>query len=299
MDDKNKTEAAAVFGQATYVLRPGIGLTAGLRYTRETQDYYSYQSGSIQGAQVGSGTWTALTPKLGVDWEVTSDLLTYASWTKGYRAGGFNPRNPGTGLFDPTPYAEETVDSYEVGLKFMTADNRFRLNAAAYVAMYKDLQLPVFMPGTDRLYTINASGAKVRGIELEPTWQASDTLQLYGNMSFNDGEYTDRFLCVGQYNQVLDCSEKKLKGLVPVMTVVGFRYSPRLPIPGELSIDGSWRFVDKHNNNTSNEGPLDQTEAQDLYNASIRWGDDQGRWSVSLEGRNYMEIGRASCRERV
>lgn len=289
LDDQNKTEAAAVFGQAIYTLGGGVNVTAGLRYTRETQEYYSFQTGSVRGAQVGSGTWTALTPKLGLDWKVTSNLLTYASWTKGYRAGGFNPRNPDTGLFDPTPYGEETVDSYEVGLKFMSDDRRFRLNAAAYVAMYEDLQLPVFMTGTNQLYTINASGAKVKGIELEPTWQASDSLQLYGNMSFTDGNYTDRFLCAGQYNQIIDCSNKKLKGLVPVMSVVGFKFSPQLPIPGGLSIDGSWRFVDKHYNNTSNEGPLDQTQAQDLYNAAIRWEDDQGRWNVSLEGRNLED----------
>jgi iron complex outermembrane receptor protein len=286
LDDRNKTEAAAVFGQVSYVIGGGFGVTAGLRYTRETQDYYSFQTGAPQGPQSGKGTWTALTPKFGFDWEINPNILAYVSWTKGYRAGGFNPRNPNTGEFDPTPYGEETVDSYEAGVKFTSENRRFRLNAATYLAKYEDLQLPVFMTGTDRLYTINASGARVRGIELEPTWQVFDSLQLYGNLSFTSGKYTDSFMCQGAYNQVMECRDKKLKGLVPEQTVVGFKFTPSLPIPGELTLDASWRFNDAHYNNTSNEPLLDRTEAQDLYNASIRWQDDAGRWYAALDGRN-------------
>ena len=285
-DAEQKTEAPAVFGQATYTLGRGISVTGGLRYTRETQDYYSFDFGSIQGPQVGSATFTATTPKLGVSWQITPDLLTYASWTQGYRAGGFNPRDPNTNLFIPTPYGSENVDSYEMGVKFMTADSRLRLNVAVYQAEYDGLHLPVFFPATSRLFTVNASGADIRGIELEPTWQVSDTLQLYGNMSFTHGEYTKPFQCSGQYNQIIECSDKKIKGLIPEKTVAGFRYSPALPIPGELRITGSWHYSDKYDNNTSNDGPLTQTQAVDLYNASLSWVDDEGRWNVTLDGRN-------------
>lgn len=285
-DAEQETEAPAIFGQATYTLGHGVSITGGLRYTRETQNYYSFDFGSVQGPQVGKATFSATTPKLGLSWQITPDLLTYASWTQGYRAGGFNPRDPNTNLFIPTPYGSENVDSYEAGVKFTSADHRFRLNVAVYQAEYEGLHLPVFFPSSSRLFTVNASGADIRGIEFEPTWQVLDTLQLYGNMSFTHGEYTEPFRCSGEFNQITECSDKLIKGLIPEKIVAGFRYSPQLPIRGEVRITGSWHYTDAYENNTSNDGPLTRTQAVDLYNASLGWAADDGRWNVTLDGRN-------------
>lgn len=96
---------------------------------------------------------------------------------------------PGAVAF-PVPYGPEKVDSYELGVKFQTTDHRLRINAALFQAKYDGLQLPVFFPGTSNSYTSNASAATIKGIELELTWQATDSLQLYASAAWTQGKYT-------------------------------------------------------------------------------------------------------------
>jgi outer membrane receptor protein involved in Fe transport len=77
--------------------------------------------------------------------------------------------------------------------------------------------------------------------------------------------------------------------VIPESSLLGFRYAPNLPIPGELSFGASWRYHSKFFNNTANEGPLVQTYAANLFKASINWYDDDGRWKVALEGNNLTD----------
>ena len=78
----------------------------------------------------------------------------------------------------------------------------------------------------------------------------------------------------------------KLKALPPEKWTIGFKYSPRLPLPGQLSFNGAWLHHSKFWNNLANELDLVQAHERDLYNASISWVDDEGRWKAAIEGRN-------------
>lgn len=289
-DAENEVKAPAVFGQATYALNDEWSVVAGLRYTRETTDYYSLAIGSVAGSQVGSSTFSSTTPKLGVNWEVNEQLFTYASWTRGTRSGGFNSRDPVTAVLQPTPYGAEWVDSYELGAKVNSSDNRFRLNATAYVADYTDLQLTTVIPNTQFLAVLNAGAARVWGLELEPSWQVSDSLNLYGNMAFNSGKYTKDFVCANAYTVYVDCTDKEIKGLPAEKISVGFKFTPMISVlSGDITFSGSWDHTSKVYNNISNEPDLVQTPVLNLYNASIGWRSSNGSWDVSLEGRNLTD----------
>jgi iron complex outermembrane receptor protein len=291
-DQFRDTKAYAVFAQGTLNVGHGVGLTAGLRWTREdadfTQNYYTL----VNFSQSLSDTFKGTTPKLGVNWQIAPDVLTYLTWTKGFKSGGVNPvpPNANTGVpgvrGSPQAYGPEKVDSYELGAKFQTPNHEFRLNVAIFDAEYDGLQLPVFFPGTSTSYTSNASGASIYGIELEPAWQVFDSLQLYGNMAYTHGKYTEPFICSGANGAFRDCSNNKIKGLIPGKTVLGFSFSPRLPMPGQVRFLGQWNHTGHYFNNVANEGPLVQTEAVDLYDGSIAWTDENNRWRVSLEGKN-------------
>jgi iron complex outermembrane receptor protein len=279
IDQDRGVDAWAVFAQGTYNITDSFGVTAGLRYT-----------------QSDAKTFTATTPKFGVNWQVNENIMTYASYTRGFKSGGFNPvpPNANTGVPDqigqPTPYDPEEVDSYEVGAKYMSADRNVRLNLALYQAEYEGMQLPVFFPGTTTSYTSNATGSKIRGVELEPAWQVLDDLQLYGNMSFTTGKYTGEFLCSDSHNVIRECSGNKIKALVPEQVMLGFAYTPQIDfIPGQLRINGSWSYHSHYFNNVANEGPLVQTPAAGIYNASIGWTSPNEQWKASLEGRNLAD----------
>jgi iron complex outermembrane receptor protein len=296
IDQDREVEAWAAFAQGTYNITESFGVTAGLRYTHEEAGFTQFFRLQNNLPQSDSKTFTATTPKFGVNWQISPNIMTYASYTRGFKSGGFNPvpPNANTGVPDrigaPTPYDPEEVDSYEVGAKFMSADRSVRLNVAIFQAEYEGMQLPVFFPGTTTSFTSNATGSRIRGIELEPAWQVFDDLQLYGNMSFSTGKYTEEFLCSDSHNIIRECSANKIKALVPEQVMLGFAYSPEIHfIPGQLRFNGSWSYHSHYFNNVANEGPLVQTPAAGIYNASIGWTDPSEHWKVALEGRNLAD----------
>lgn len=301
LDIRNRgTTAKAVFAQGTYELGAGVALVGGLRYTTEdadfTQNYFNQVFlGRPVGPQSASKSFKATTPKVGVNWQATPDTLFYVSFTKGFKSGGFNNVNPSTNVgtpgipAGPVPYGAEDVKSYEAGLKFTTSDHHFRVNIAAYRADYAGLQLPVFFPGTTNTFTSNAAGARIQGIELEPTWQVTPEFQIYGNASFSHGEYTSDFNCSLFNTSIVNCRNAKIKGVVPTKSTLGFTYDLPLNIPGKLRMGADWEYSEKYFNNVSNTLPIVQTPSYSLYNAFLAWDSPDGHWTVSLEGKNLAD----------
>jgi iron complex outermembrane receptor protein len=286
------TTADAVFGQATYSLFDGLALVAGLRYTHEdanfTQNYYTL----LPYPQNLKDSFSGTTPKLGLNWQINQNVFTYFSYTKGFKSGGINPIPPNTNtgvpgrVASPLPYGPEKVTNYEVGAKFQTTDHIFQLNTAIFDAEYSGLQLPVFFPGTSSSYTSNASGASIKGIELEPTWQVIPGLRIYGNAAFYTGKYTAPFVCSLANGAFADCSHNKIKGVMPGKEVLGFDYTLPLPMPGQLTLTGQGTHTTHYYNNVANQGPLVQTYPVTIYNASLIWNDSDARWRVALECTN-------------
>lgn len=296
-DQDRSTKASAVFAQATYTVGAGVGVTAGLRYTNEEADFTQLFRQQTSLSQNEKKTFTATTPKLGVNWQVNEDLLTYASWTKGFKSGGFNPIPPSSNigqapgqLAGPTPYNPENVESYEAGIKWTTWDRRLRLNAAAYRAEYDGLQLPVFFPGTTTIYTANATGAVVRGIEVEGTLRPVRGLEIYGNLSVTDGAYNGAYTCANQFSQFVDCSVNKLVGLIPTSMLLGMHLTPVVgALPGQFKINLSWSHHSKYYNNSANSGPLVATPAAGLFNAGVSWTSEDENLGVTLDVRNLAD----------
>jgi iron complex outermembrane receptor protein len=181
------------------------------------------------------------------------------------------------------------VDSYELGVKFQTSDHRFRVNAALFEAKYDGLQLPVFFPGTSNSYTSNASAATIKGIELEPTWQVSDSLRLYSSAAWTTGKYTEPFICSGANTTFRECSGNHIKGVIPHKIVSGLLFSPRLSIPGRLRFSAEWNNTGAYFNNVANEIYLVQTEAASVYNGSIAWSAASDKWGLTLDCRNITD----------
>jgi iron complex outermembrane receptor protein len=288
------TRAEAIFGQITYDITKEFSVTAGARATHEEAKFTQFYPAQLAFPQSDKKTFKGTSPKFAVNWQPNPNLLAYISYTKGFKSGGFNPVPPNTNIGvigvkgSPTPYGEEKVDSYEAGFKFTTDDHRARINIAVFEARYNGLQLPVFFPGTSNSYTSNASNATIKGVEVEPTWQVTDFMQLYAVMAFQTGKYTSPFVCSDQFGVFQNCDDRKIKGLIPTKVVVGGTLSPDLGIPGQIKIAADVDYTDSYYNNVSNTGPLVQTPETTLFNGSIAWKAPDGNWSVALEGRNLF-----------
>ncbi|CAN0603764.1 unnamed protein product, partial [Ectocarpus sp. 12 AP-2014] len=92
----------------------------------------------------------------------------------------------GTAIF--LPVEEETLDSFEVGIKSDWNDT-LRLNAAAFFNKYEGLQLGATVPGLG-FTRFNVDETEISGIEVEGVWQVSDNFQINGNLGLLNAEYT-------------------------------------------------------------------------------------------------------------
>ncbi|MDA9368457.1 TonB-dependent receptor [Flavobacteriaceae bacterium] len=129
--------------------------------------------------------WSNFTPKLGLTWTMSEDAMAYASYTRGFRSGGYNvrfsdtslvtrPENPGS---TPGPYDEEIVDAFELGLKTEFMEGRGRFNAAIFHNAYDDMQLSANnQSGVQSIF--NAATATMQGFEIEGVWAVTDNLTL-------------------------------------------------------------------------------------------------------------------------
>jgi iron complex outermembrane receptor protein len=202
------TNAEAAFAQGTYHVTSKFDVTAGIRYTieRKSMDqdetYYLYTGGTaltqplpgmfplpIPGNPFRFSTsarYTAPTPKFGLQYSLTNDLMVYASATRGFKSGGYNfsAATAATAGFQP-----EKVWSYEVGAKTEWLDRRLRVNLTGFYYDYTDLQVQILLaPGS--LSIKNAANATNKGVELEIAALPVKGLELTANLAWLDAKYS-------------------------------------------------------------------------------------------------------------
>jgi len=129
-----------------------------------------------------------VTPQATLEFAPNDDILMYATFSKGYKGGGFED-DPANAAAARAGYDPETVNNYEIGGKFEFFDRRVRLNLAAFYMKYKNLQ--VTQTNQDCLCNItdNAADANIKGVEIEAEAILFDGFTLSGGATFLDTEY--------------------------------------------------------------------------------------------------------------
>lgn len=125
---------------------------------------------------------------LGADYRFNENVLAYGKYSTGFKSGGWSPDAfSGTAIF--LPVDEETLNSFEVGVKTDLLENRVRLNAAAFFNQYEGLQIGATVPGLG-FTRFNVDETEIMGFELEGIWQVTENFQLNGNLGILSAEYT-------------------------------------------------------------------------------------------------------------
>jgi iron complex outermembrane receptor protein len=208
------SEAWAVFGQATWNITPSWHLTLGGRYTEEdksaskSMNIIDLATGDVVNNPVlglmylnlfkaeteqgpgghdisGSRSERAFTPQVTLEYDVNSDVMVYASYTRGFKAGGFDPRSNNKAFFE---FEEESATAYELGTKSVIADGRGEINVALYRTNYDDLQISQFDGGVG-FNVGNADETRVQGIEVDGRWLISERLSASYGLALLDFEY--------------------------------------------------------------------------------------------------------------
>lgn len=225
-------------------------------------------------------SWHDLSPKLGLNYKLSDLTMLYASWSNGFKSGGFGGRNtPG----DPfLPYDPETIETWEAGIKTELFDRRMRVNAATFWSKYDDVQLLVIgaVQGTDNLFiTTNGGDAEIKGMELEIQALPTDNL----NLSLGVG--------------YLDTKWKTLKpGTVipldgdlpqtPEWTVsAAARYTFQLGKLGELTVGGDYTYSSDYFFDPEN---LAEQQSYDVVNLRATYKPADSGFTFSIYGLNVL-----------
>lgn len=191
-----ESESWAVYGQATYSLTEQADLTLGLRYTEDEKDAFLFNEniGHVARADqlTGDESWDNLSYLVNLSYRIGSDASIYAKYSTGYNGGGFNARALTDAAFT-TPYEEEEVESYEVGLKSEWFDNRLRFNVAAFFNSYTDIQLAQFEAGSGGASStiVNAGEGTYQGVEFDIVAVPLDGLTLDLTYGYLDAEFDE------------------------------------------------------------------------------------------------------------
>ena len=323
------TKTWSIFGDFTYDLTDQFSLSVGGRYTWDKRTSRILRTTFVGGYSDlfpptdavpiavtsdfnGSATFKEFTPRASLSFKPNDNHTFYATYSKGFKGGGFDPRGQtsqapdldGDGDIDYADqyeflsFAPETVDSYEIGWKASLLDDSLFISLAAFKGDYTDVQIPGSV-GVDSNgdgisdsfvgITSNAGDADVNGVEFEGRAVVGRNFAGPGSrLTFNwalgvlDAKYNTFIDAFGN-----DVADQRVFQNTPDVTVnTGFD----LGIPVASGIVDFLGSVSLRSDASQFElpGPLDQ-DGYALVDASIVYTDDSDRWSIGIHGKNLFD----------
>lgn len=164
-----------------------LKLTAGVRYTDDSRhlDIANTPDAGLAFAPTAplaiplSANFSAVTGRAVVDYKFDTVNL-YASWNRGFKAGGFNT----PAFTSESPVNSETIDDYELGAKYVSDDRRLRASVATFFYRYSNMQVQISnYQNSGGLILQNAATARGYGSEFNVDYSAVSWLNVFGTVS--------------------------------------------------------------------------------------------------------------------
>jgi len=312
-------ENYALFGQATYKFTERLRLTAGLRWTHDSVSYVHTRapginktsglpatgpgiSGSPAGGTVaggGNGTNVStgslsndnISGKAVLQFDASDDVMTYASFTRGYKGPAFNIFFNHTRPTNSVPIDEETSDAYEIGLKTLLADRRIRLNVSAFLADYKGYQANNFVLLNGAIITnlTNAGTVRTKGFEVDFVASPVDGWNLNANVAYADAKV--RKFNPNPLTNAPDARNGTQLPLAPKWNLaLGTSYERSLEnmgVKARVYLSTTYNWTDKQFSDLGEAGPLD---SYGIWNASIGFSDPDDKYRLTFLARNIGDV---------
>lgn len=309
----------AVFVDGTWRATDRLSLNVGARFTEEDKNAdktlnvvdiasgnlindtnlaniftYIFRTDTEQGtghSVAASRSESAFTPALTITFDVNDDVMSYAKISKGFKAGGFDPRTNKAARFE---FEEEKVTAVELGSKMRFMEGRSELNVAVFHMDYEDLQVSQF-DGAVGFNIGNANSTIVQGIEIDGRLQVTNNLTASYGAAMLDFEYEDFTNGNCYFGQEEDftvgtdefCDYTGLRGVyTPELTLnMGLQYiRPIGSLEFISGIDVQW--VDEQQVHV-NLDPRGEIDAYTMLDA--RLGIEGNNWGLALLGKNLLD----------
>ena len=186
----------AVFGEGTYTLFDRLHLTAGLRYDYidlegdQTYKFIDPWTGMPQSIDFGKDfDDDEVLPKFSIAYDFTDNIMTYASVSKGYLAGGYHYTQATSE--ENFTYDPEYTWNYEIGTKTSWLNNKLMANLSAFYIDIKDKQVSEFDPILIVPEITNAAEAHSMGVELELQARPMQGLDVFAGFGYTEAKIDD------------------------------------------------------------------------------------------------------------
>jgi len=223
---------------------------------------FNVPSAENGGYNAGSTAESPVTPKFGLQYQITDNDMIYVSAAKGFRAGGVNSQvsygicQLGLDRFGylpndlPQEYKSDSVWSYEAGTKLRLFDGRAQFNAAVYRIDWKNPQYTTPPPQCGLVTTFNAPSARSQGVELEGQARVFRGLTLNGSFGYTDSKYTADLVFNGKATPANNFTVSNLVLVIDGQPIpvprysfsVGARYEFEVTPDARLYLRGDYRY---------------------------------------------------------
>ena len=315
---QEETKAFSIFGQITWNISDSFRLNAGLRHSDETKEvdhtfYTNFLVPVPSLNQIALNTFgmipfttadlprsevsdTNTDPSLSLQWDMSDDVMFYASYTEATKAGGFNSsaNNPANSSFDP-----ENATAYELGMKGTFVDGRLSASVSIFTTDYEDLQVSALDSNTNSFFFKNAAVATTEGFEADFRFAATDGLELGGAIGLADATFDDfpGASCSSAASQEADCDPvtltrnaagDKLRNAPELSGNLYADYRVGLGNGMEMGFRGTFLYSDDYFFAGQND-PFLQQDSYTKVDVSASLTGADGSWTVSLIGRNVTD----------
>lgn len=292
-----KNDSYAAFAQVTGEITDHLSLTLGGRYTEDKKHFVSDQylrtgpvAPIVLGAPAGidiplvprnsvaNRKFNNFSPRVSLDYRL-GDALLYASYSKGFKSGGFNLRyvapRPAILAFDP-----EIAETFEAGFKIDAFDRQVRLNVAAFTTDYRDIQVTVF-ENLGAPVTLNAGDARIKGFEVEFTAIPVEGLEFNANFGYLHARYkTIRAnpALVSTPEQIID-TNSRLPNSPDWQGTISGSYTHELGNGANMDVRADLRFSSFVANDAQNSRYLNQ-KAYQILGLSAGYAAPDNKWTL-------------------
>ncbi len=303
--EDRRRESFAVFGSLDYQISDLWNLTAGLRFTDDSEDWQFQELewvfiGPRELATIPAANDASVehdSGPLAEDWdETTGDIsLSYAASdsqniyfkaARGYLSGNHVLPFGGSAhsVVDP-----ELIDSFELGSKGTYLDNRLQLNAAVFTYDYTNVQVQRGLtdPGPPARFISlreNAAEATVRGFEFDMTFLPTDNWMIRAGAGYTDAEF-DQFTSELAGGGAIDYSGREFPNVPKITGYLDLNYSTPLASGATLEISTDWNYAEEYFVDL-NYLPDNIGESRTIGNLYVRYHSPDDRWTASVFARN-------------